>query len=140
VPLGGGDAQNLTDYSATEPDVSPDGKYLSCFTGAEGGSKKNVIAVLTFDGGRPLKTFHLPQTTLIDMSPIWTPDGRGLTYVDAHGDVSNLWLQPVSGGRPKQVTNYKQGNILRREWSRDGKRVAIVRASQTSDAVTITGF
>jgi Tol biopolymer transport system component len=140
VPLGGGDAQNLTDYSATEPDVSPDGKYLSCFTGAEGGSKKNVIAVLTFDGGRPLKTFDLPQTTLIDMSPIWTPDGRGLTYVDAHGDVSNLWLQPVSGGRPKQVTNYKQGNILRREWSRDGKRVAIVRASQTSDAVTITGF
>lgn len=140
VPLTGGEPQVLTDYMATEPDVSPDGKYLSCFTGADTDSKKFVMAVVPFDGGKPTKKFDIPQTIHIDMSPLWTPDGRGLTYVDTHGDVSNLWLQPVDGGPPKQITNFKQGYVLRREWTRDGKRVAIVRAAQASDAVTITGF
>ena len=140
VQLEGGEPQTLTDYAATEPDVSPDGKYLSCFTGAESDPKRSAMAVIPFDGGKPLKTFNVPQTTVVDLSPIWTPDGRNLTYIDLHGDVSNLWYQPVDGGPAKQVTNYKQGYIIRREWAHGGKRIAIVRGSQTSDAVTMTGF
>jgi len=52
----------------------------------------------------------------------------------------NLWLQPFAGGPPSQLTDFKQGGILRREWSRDGKQIAIVRGVATSDAVLISNF
>ncbi len=71
------------------------------------------------------------------MSPKWTPDGRGITYIDERGGVPNLWLQPVDGGAAKQLTDFKQNGIHRREWTRDGKQVAIVRGEGTSDAIMI---
>lgn len=53
---------------------------------------------------------------------------------------NNLWLQPLDGGAPKQLTDFKQGGIWRREWTRDGKQVAIVRGESSYDVVTITDF
>ncbi len=63
-----------------------------------------------------------------------------MTYVDRRGDTMNLWLQPVTGGPPTQVTHFKRGGIFRLEWSPDGKRVATVRGAATSDAVKISNF
>jgi Tol biopolymer transport system component len=68
------------------------------------------------------------------------PDGKGVTYITRVGDTSTLWLQPIDGGKPTQMTDPKQGLIYRRQWSNDGKRVAIVRGSQSADAVLLTGF
>jgi Tol biopolymer transport system component len=140
VSINGGDPQKLMDLSATEPDVSPDGKLVSCFSLADEDASKFKIRVVTFYGGQTIKTFDVPQTAYVDMSPLWTSDGRGITYVDLHGSVSNLWLQPIDGSAAKQLTNYKQGLILRREWTRDGKQIAIVRSNETFDAVMVTGF
>jgi Tol biopolymer transport system component len=140
VPIDGGEPQALTDYQATEPDVSPDGRYIACFFIDEQAGRKWRIAIVPFDGGPPTKVFDVPPTVSIDLSPQWTPDGKGITYIDWIGDISNLWLQPVDGGKPKQLTDYKQGYIYRREWSRDGKKLALVRGSETSDAILITDF
>ncbi len=95
---------------------------------------------MPFEGGALVKTFDVPPTVEVDMSPKWTPDGRGITYVDRRGGIGNLWLQPVDGGAPKQLTDFKQNGIHRREWTRDGKQVAIVRGEGTSDAIMITDF
>ena len=140
ISVEGGDAQQLTNYPAMEPDISPDGKSIAAFTADESTGKRLRLIVLPFDGGPPVKTFDIPQTTFIDGSPLWTPDGKGITYIDRLGDVSNMWVQPLDGSPAKQMTNNKQGYIYRREWTRDGKRVAIVRGTETSDAVMITGF
>ncbi|MDQ3750063.1 MAG: protein kinase, partial [Acidobacteriota bacterium] len=138
MPIEGGEAQQLTDFHSTEPHVSPDGKFISCFFRDE----KNIwrIAVIPFEGGAPIKTFDVSQTVDIDMSPKWTPDGRSITFMDRRGGVPNLWLQPVDGGAPKQLTDFKQNGIHRREWTRDGKQVAIVRGEGNSDAIMITDF
>jgi len=141
VSINGGEAQKLTDYSATEPDVSPDGKFIVCYFIDEGsGDKRTRIGIVPFDGGSPVKVFDIPATVDIDASPQWTPDGKGITFIDAVADISNLWLQPIDGGKPKQLTDYKQGYVFRREWTRDGKKLAMVRGSETSDAVLITDF
>lgn len=139
VPMEGGEAQRLTDFSADEPAISPDGKYIACFHNVPK-SDRWRIGIIPFEGGALVKTFDAPLTLFVDKSPVWTPDGRGITYIDMRGGVGNLWLQPVDGGAPRALTDYKQNGIWRRTWTRDGKQVAIVRGEETSDAVMITGF
>ncbi len=138
MPIEGGEAQQLTDFTTTEPHVSPDGKFIACFFPNE----KNItyLGIVPFEGGAPVKTFDVPQTVDIDMTPKWTPDGSGITYVDNRAGIGNLWLQPTDSGAPKQLTDFKQNGIHRREWTRDGKQVAIVRGEGNSDAIMITGF
>jgi Tol biopolymer transport system component len=140
VSINGGEPQQVSEIVATEPDVSPDGKFIACFFIDEAKGKVWRLGVIPFAGGEPVKSFDVPQTVSVDSSPQWTPDGRGITFVDAPADRSNLWLQPIDGGPPKQLTDFKQGYVFRREWTRDGKKLALVRGSETSDAVLITDF
>jgi|SRR2546427_2010056 len=70
----------------------------------------------------------------------WTPDGRALTYINTRGIVSNIWLQPVDGGPPKQLTDFKTDRIFSFDWSRDGKWLGCSRGVVDSDVVLIKGF
>ena len=96
--------------------------------------------VLPFAGGAEVRTFSLPPTANWDAGPRWTPDGRAVTFVDRRGETMNLWLQPLTGGPARQTSNFKQDGLVHREWSADGKQIAIVRGTATSDAVTISNF
>ncbi len=58
----------------------------------------------------------------------------------AQGENLNLWLQPVDGGAPKQISTFDSPVLYRRQYSRDGKRVAIVRGEGIGNAIMITGF
>ena len=49
----------------------------------------------------------------------------------------DIWLQPISGGPAKQLTNFKAEQILAFDWSRDGRSLALVRGVKTSDVVLI---
>jgi Tol biopolymer transport system component len=139
VPIEGGEPQQLTDFVSFEPDPSPDGKYIACFY-IDQTVKKIVLGVIPAEGGAIVKTFDVPQSVATDNSPMWTPDGKGITYIDWTGEVSNLYVQPFDGGLAKPLTNYKKEHIYRREWSRDGKQLAIVLGTETSDAVMFTGL
>ncbi|MDQ3666881.1 MAG: protein kinase [Acidobacteriota bacterium] len=139
VPIGGGEPTQLTHVFATEPDVSPDGKLVACFSN-DAEAKRPILMILPLAGGAPIKTLPLPATLDRDSGPRWTPAGDGLTYIERRGNTMNLWLQPLSGAPPRQLTNFKDGGILRREWSPGGKRVAIVRGRSTSDAIIISSF
>ncbi len=138
MPIEGGAPTQLTQFSSTEPNVSPDGKLIACFYRDEKQAWR--IAVVAFEGGEPLKTFDIPQTVYYDMTAKWTPDGRGITYINGGGGGLNLWLQPYPEGPPKQMTDFKENGLHRREWTRDGKQVALVRGDSTNDVVMITNF
>ena len=92
-------------------------------------------------GRRPdIKIFEAPPNTSIGRGPIWTPDDRGITLVLAQGERQNLWLQPVDGGQGKAMTNFDVPGVARRDYSRDGKRIALVRAEGIGNAIMITSF
>jgi hypothetical protein len=60
--------------------------------------------------------------------------------VVAPGEMQNLWIQPVEGGAAKPLTDFQLPGVARREYSRDGKRIAIVRAEGIGNAIMITDF
>ncbi|MDQ3908344.1 MAG: hypothetical protein M3268_08355, partial [Acidobacteriota bacterium] len=54
------------------------------------------------------------------------------------GGVTNVWRQPVEGGKPVQLTDFKSGLIFAFDWSRDGKQLLLARGAVTRDAVLIS--
>jgi dipeptidyl aminopeptidase/acylaminoacyl peptidase len=136
VPIEGGEPVQLASPFADilARGFSPDGKlvaYIPTDRPAQG--KKIWIAS---SEGRPIKIIELPPTSRPRMMQ-WTPDGQALTYIEKRGGADNLWMQPLSGGPPKQLTNFKEYSIHCFAWSPDGKYLVFNRGFQTSDIVLI---
>ena len=140
VPIDGGEPQRLYAGYATYPRYSPDGKYLACLVLDEKSARWSTIAIVPADGGDAIKTLEAPPSIWHRRGPVWTPDGKGIVFFDSRGETNNMWVQPVDGGKPKQITNFVQPSVSRSEYSRDGRQIAIVRGELTSNAVLITGF
>jgi eukaryotic-like serine/threonine-protein kinase len=145
VSIDGGEPVLVTDKFANLPAVSPDGKLIACYYG-DPQTSATRLALLPFEGGDPVKLFDLPTNAIsagdeeLRQLIRWTPDGRALTYVITRGLVSNIWLQPVGGGPPRQLTDFKTGRIFSFDWSRDGKWLALARANVDNDVVLIKDF
>jgi hypothetical protein len=69
----------------------------------------------------------------------WTAAGDGLLYAKETNGVANIWLQPVGGGPPRQLTSYRSRGIAAYALMPDGK-VLLSRATPTLDAVMVTNF
>lgn len=67
----------------------------------------------------------------------WSPDSKGLQYVLTHNGVTNLWQQPLTGGKPKQLTQFTSGVILDFNWSLDRTRLLLTRGAVNSDVVLL---
>jgi serine/threonine protein kinase len=136
VPIDGGEASQVTHKYSLNARVSPDGKTIACVYQDEG-THVLKIALLPFEGGEPFKLFDiLPGTAGMR----WMPDGRGLSFIVNRAGVSNLWVQPVDGNPPKQLTDFKTDLIFSYDWSVDGKWLALARGPGQRDAVLMTDF
>jgi uncharacterized repeat protein (TIGR03803 family) len=140
VGTDGGTPVEILNEGAINPVVSPDGKQIAyLFTESSApGALPNRIAVMPFEGGGPVKTFEVPQgtggaRTILD----WSGDGRSLLYTVVNNNVSNIWSQPLDGGKPVQVTDFKEHLITAFGWSRDGRQLACSRGILIRDAVLI---
>lgn len=139
VGIDGGEPQILKDW-AIEPRYSRDGTRFACFTPVEKTQNWSSLAIVPAEGGEEIQSFETPSNTNIGRGPIWTPDDKGINVVISPGEKQELWLQPVDGSPGKQITNIGLPGIARREYSRDGKRIAIVRAHGFGNAIMITDF
>jgi Tol biopolymer transport system component/DNA-binding winged helix-turn-helix (wHTH) protein len=137
IPIDGGGAPvRLSDKIAAVPRVSPDGRFIACFYRAQV-ETYSKFAVLPFDGGEPVKVFERSPTTFVEAGIRWTPDGRALSFIDNRDGVSNVWLQPLDGSPPRQLTNFTSETIFRFAWSPDGKMIVAERGTETGDIVLI---
>jgi serine/threonine protein kinase/dipeptidyl aminopeptidase/acylaminoacyl peptidase len=135
VSIDGGEPLKLTDKYSVLPVVSPDGKWIACYYWDEKTDPQLGTALVPFEGGAPVKTFKLPTPFVR-----WTPDGSALTYVDSRGGVSNIWSQPIDGGKPVQLTDFKTDLIFGFDWSRDGRQLSCARGIVTSDVILFSGL
>jgi serine/threonine protein kinase/Tol biopolymer transport system component len=138
IPIEGGEPVQLNDKFTVKPEVSPDGKMIACFytTGVPEPSK---LAIIPFAGGPPIKIFDVvPTVDQYNNSIHWTADGRALTYRDGRSGAINIWSQPLSGGKPIQLTDFKSDLLYSFGWSRDGKQLAYSRGVVTHDVVMMS--
>jgi eukaryotic-like serine/threonine-protein kinase len=137
LPLEGGTPVQLTDQVAASPAVSPDGRLIA-YTGRDEQGRRNIV-VMPFAGGAATKTFELPLNMYVSAGQRWTPDGQMVSYVCTRSGVSNIYGQPLAGGAPKQLTDFKTEQIRAFDWSRDGQLTAS-RGVVNSDLVLISGI
>lgn len=141
VPVDGGAPVPVTgeNVNAMVPMVSPDGKWIACsYTSPQYRSATPAAAfstaVIPFEGGEPIKVFGLLGGPEDDFG--WTSDSRALTYKTR----GNIWIQPLDGSQPKQVTDFKSDQIWAFDWSHDGRQLLVLRATPISDVVMLSDF
>jgi TolB protein len=140
VSIDGGTPVRVTDHVATVASVSPDGKFIA-YTYPESRdplAPPNRIAVMPIEGGPITHTFQINASGTVATVIQWAPDNKSVLYSVNSNNVSNIWAQPLDGGAPKQVTNFKDLLITAFSWSHDGKQLVCTRGSLFRDAVLIT--
>lgn len=139
IPIDGGAATTLSSGTDVSPAVSPDGKMIA-FTAIQGTVPNFhfVWLVVPDNGGAPLYTVNADTRANPNQRMRFTPDGKSLAYVVNEHGVSNLWTMPLTGGAPKQLTDFKSDQIFDFAWSRDGKQLALSRGQVSSDVVLLT--
>ena len=140
VPLQGGAAQQLTDYESGSPVIAPDGKTMACALPSDSRVNRGHLAILSAEGGQPLKSFQVLPFAFNYQPLHWTPDGKAVVFALGEKGLVNLWQQPLSGEAPKPLTKFSSGAIWNFAYSRDGKRIFLSRGSTFADAILIKNF
>jgi len=131
--IDGADAVRLTEEPASSPSFSPNAKYIACVYEPEG--ERQRIAILSIDGGKPIKLFDVPSSSNLSLGLRWTRDTKAVTYRDW---VYGIWRQDLGGGEPTRLSGLPREKIYGYDWSHDGKEFAFTYGSYISDVVLIT--
>jgi len=137
VSIDGGTPLRLSPGNGLTPAVSPDGKLVA-YRNVEGTAPNyhNVFVIISSGGGPVLQTIAADPRSGGQLH--FTPDGQALAYVVNERGVANLWTQRLSGGAPTKLTDFKSDLILDYAWSRDGKKLALLRGQTSRDVVLLT--
>jgi eukaryotic-like serine/threonine-protein kinase len=151
VPVGGGRPEIVPGVAVPQLletqgsiDFSRDGKRIVLFviTGSPG-KLKDHLAVVDTDA----KSESVPP--IVDTDPRlrtgsnfaggarFTTDGKKLVYPIVDKGVWKLWMQPLDGSPGRQIADFASERITDFRWSPDGKTLAVVRESDTSDVVLL---
>jgi eukaryotic-like serine/threonine-protein kinase len=142
ISIDGGTPVELARGTRFDPPVSPDGRLIAYGrTVGQGASAKSKIVVQSLEDGAILNEIEAP----VNFHQLgWAPDSRALAYVqNTTGSTQNLYLQPLAGGPPLQLTHFdsEPGVVAAYAWSRGGKELAITRARYNdTDVVMFSGF
>ncbi len=116
-------------------ELSPDGsRILGYYTDDQG---RQRLAVIPADGRGAVQkldvTLQMGETA---KSHAWAPEGRAITVVKVADGVSTLWRHPLDGAPAARLAVYPPGEaVALHAWSRDGKRLALVRSSPDRQVV-----
>jgi Tol biopolymer transport system component len=133
VGIDGGTPVQVTSKLAAQAAISPDGKLLACRY-REQDLSPFKLGILDFATGATIKSIDTPT---VESYYRWTPDSRSVLFVTRQNGVSNIWSQPLDGGAPKQLTNFKSDLIFGFNYSKDGKSLALSRSTVSNDVLLI---
>jgi serine/threonine protein kinase/Tol biopolymer transport system component/tetratricopeptide (TPR) repeat protein len=136
TPIAGGAAEQITKELTMHPAVSRKSGLIACWYASDVSKPVWKIAILNADGSGPVKMFDVAASVRYDSMLRWTPDGSGIAYVDDRNSMSNIWIQPVNGGGPEQLTKFTWGQIYSFDWAGEN-RIVYSRGMSTSDVVLI---
>jgi eukaryotic-like serine/threonine-protein kinase len=117
--------------------VSPDGSQVAFLYQEESPLLMTKVGVASATGG-PLQFTIAPPIGAVGLR--WAPSGKALQYLVTRKGATNLWEQPLTGGEPRQLTNFSSGRIFDFTWARNGKQLLLAKGNQSSDVILIRNF
>ena len=131
--------------------LSPNGRTLATFlqqSRPQSNTWQNSIQLLDLLPGEDAKPrfIHLDPALQVDFQlpgpPVntgfhFTPDGKAVAFVVLKNGVDNVWVQPLDGSKPHQLTRFDSKLILDFRWSPDGKHFAVARFDSSSDIILL---
>src|ERR1051325_9351223 len=91
--------------------LSPDGERFLAWEGEEEPNARPQTVVFPASGGEPTRTYDAPTRTYDApgdaLTFTWSPDGQGVDFVASREGMTNVWRQPLAGGKARQVTAWK---------------------------------
>ena len=140
ISIDGGTPVQVSDHVATLSSISPDGKSIA-FTYPESQdpfAPANRVGVISFEGGSDVKVVEIVASGTALAVLHWSNDGKSILYTVTSNNLTNIWSQPLDGGKPKQVTDFREMLMTGFSWSRDGKQLACTRGTLVRDAILVT--
>jgi serine/threonine protein kinase len=141
VSIDGGESTLISSKGFNAASVSSDGRYVAClYLGESNQNAPAKLAILSINGGDPIKLFDIQNSisTTVLASVHWSTDSQSIWYVSTVNNVSNIWSQPIDGGKPKALTDFKDSLIAGFAISKDSKRMFLSRGFFVRNAVLIT--
>jgi Tol biopolymer transport system component len=139
IPIDGGPPITLARVEVRDAiDFSPRGDRIASLT-TNSELEPSAIKILDING-KLIRSIPVPATVINnDVSIKFTPDGRGIAFVDIKNGAANIWTVSVDGsGRPRPFTNLTAPGIVTFKWPYEGKELFMLRRESTSDAMMIT--
>lgn len=139
VPIDGGAPAKINDNLSDQPSISPDGKLVVCYYREEQ-AQPFRIGIFSLADGSLVKSFDPPTQARIfeGRSLGWSKDGRLVLSIISLNGVSNIWAQPVDGGPPSVLTNFKTDQIFDFDWLAADGSLVMARGTVSSDVVLIS--
>ena len=139
ISIDGGAPERLVASEASRPVISPDGRFIAFRSGPTKPGDAPQIAVMSTDGDHSIQQFAIPAVANARYFK-WSADGKSIIYVDTVSGSSRLFSQPIGGGEPKQIAEFKDKRIYSFDISQRGFGIAMALGSETSEALMITDF
>jgi TolB protein len=117
------DASKAIALSQEGPNYSPDGTQLVFSTRQDEGSgiRNQEIWTLDLEAGF-FESLVVGTDGAFD--PDWSPDGDNIAYIQRSGENLDVWIAPVDGSGPYQLTQL--GKCAEPVWSPDGDQIAFI--------------
>jgi Tol biopolymer transport system component len=75
----------------------------------------------------------MADSTVIDTDPTPSPDGKWLAYTSEHDSSRQIWIRPIGGGAPRQLTQEPHpGRASTPTWAPDSKSLLFI-STKTQD-------
>jgi serine/threonine protein kinase/Tol biopolymer transport system component len=132
VSVDGGPTAALTDLSQgfILSRLSADGSHLMGYA-INPATHRRQRVTLSVNGGPLEFVENVPSNG----GPL--PDGTARLHTDTRDGVHGLFLKPLAGGVEKLLMDVGQEDVAEIAYSKDSRRVAVVRGHETSDVVLI---
>src|SRR5689334_3194163 len=109
-----------------QPAIAPDGSQTVYVLRTVDADADRTVRNLWRVGSRSGEPEQLTRGGA-DSSPAWSPDGKRIAFLRGGEGAAQLWLLPVGGGEPEQLTTLPLGAGTP-VWSPDGSAIAFSAA------------